>query len=72
MRTKPIDVLHIGAVRAVIRRNGTDEDSPLNVTFTRISKDSEGNWKFTSSFGHEDLLEFAKLADRAHTNVCAL
>ena len=69
MTTKPVDVFHIGAIRAAIRRNATDKDSSFNVTFSRIYKDDKGNWKFTSSFGHEDLLEFAKLADWAHTNV---
>ena len=69
MRSKPIDIIHIGGIRAVIRRDETDGGSPFNVRFYRLSKDSEGNWKHTSSFRHEDLLEFAKLADRAHTCV---
>ncbi len=40
-----------------------------NVTFSRIYKDAEGNWKSTSSFGRDDLLVLAKVADMAHTKV---
>lgn len=69
MRPKPIDILHIGGIRAVIRRDETDRGSPFNVRFCRLYQDSDGNWKHTSSFCHEDLLELAKLADLAHTSV---
>ena len=38
----------------------------FNVTFERSYKDGE-EWKTTNSFGRDDLLKLAKLADEAHS-----
>jgi len=38
-----------------------------NVTFSRSYKDGNNNWKDSASFGPDDLLLLAKVADEAHT-----
>ena len=78
---KPIDEVRIGRVKATIWKNGT-EDAPrssreapayvaYNVTFSRLYKDGD-QWKSTHSFGRNDLLTLAKVADLAHTRIYAL
>ena len=78
---KPIDEVRIGRVKATIWKNGTEDaprssrDAPAyvayNVTFSRLYKDGD-QWKSTPSFGHNDLLTLAKVADLAHTRIYAL
>ena len=64
--SKPAAELRIGAVKATIWENELDGITRHNVTFSRIYRD-EGQWKTTHSFGFENLLTLAKLADQAHT-----
>ena len=67
---KPVAEVRVGAVKAAIWPNQTDSGVVrYNVTFSRIYKDGEGNWKSTSSFGRDDLLVVAKVADMAHTKI---
>ena len=67
---KPVAEVRVGAVKAAIWPNPTESGAVrYNVTFSRIYKDAEGNWKSTSSFGRDDLLVLAKVADQAHTKV---
>ena len=54
---KPVAEVRVGAVKAAIWPNQTESGVVRhNVTFSRIYKDAEGNWKSTSSFGRDDLL----------------
>ena len=69
---KPVDEIRIGRVKATIWRNGTDEQPRHNVTFSRLYKDEVGEWKSTQSFGRNDLLVLAKVADLAHTRLFQL
>ena len=67
---KPVAEVRVGAVKAAIWPNQTESGVVRhNVTFSRIYKDGEGNWKSTSSFGRDDLLVVAKVADMAHTKI---
>ena len=67
---KPVAEVRVGAVKAAIWPNQSDSGVVrYNVTFSRIYKDGEGNWKSTSSFGRDDLLVVAKVADMAHTKI---
>ena len=67
---KPVAEVRVGAVKAAIWPNQTESGAVrYNVTFSRIYKDAEGNWKSTSSFGRDDLLFVAKVADQAHTKI---
>ena len=69
---KPVDEIRIGRVKATIWRNGTEEQPRHNVTFSRLYKDDAGEWKSTQSFGRNDLLVLAKVADLAHTRLFEL
>ena len=68
--TKPLTEVRVGAVKAAIWPNTSESGvTRYNVTFSRIYKDAEGNWKSTSSFGRDDLLLLAKVADQVHTKI---
>ena len=68
---KPVDEIRIGRVKATIWRNATEEQLRHNVTFSRLYKDGD-QWKSTHSFGRNDLLLLAKVADQAHTRLFQL
>ena len=68
---QPVDEIRIGRVKATIWRNGTDEQPRHNVTFGRLYKEA-AQWKTTQSFGRNDLLVLAKVADQAHSRIFAL
>ena len=68
---QPVDEIRIGRVKATIWRNGTDEQPRHNVTFGRLYKEAD-QWKTTQSFGRNDLLVLAKVADQAHSRIFAL
>ena len=65
-RSKPAHELRFGSVKAAIWRNETENGYRFNTTFTRSYKDGE-QWHSTDSFGRDDLLVVAKLADLAHS-----
>lgn len=56
----------MGVVKAAIWKNDTENGVRFNVTLSRLYKDGE-EWKSTDSFGRDDLLVLAKVADRAHS-----
>ena len=68
---KPVTEVRIGRVKATIWRNGTEEHPRHNVTFSRLYKDGN-QWKSTQSFGRNDLLVLAKVADQAHSRIFEL
>jgi len=63
---RPVHQFRIGRIRAAIWANATEHGVWHNVTFERCYKDGE-DWKSSDSFGRDDLLTLAKLADLAHT-----
>lgn len=65
-RKKPAHEVRIGPVKAAIWLNETEHGPRFNVTFERLYREGD-TWKSTSSFGRDDLLVLAKVADRAHT-----
>ena len=68
---KPVAEVRIGAVKASIWQNETDRGRWHSVNFSRLYKDGD-DWKNSSSFGRDDLLLLAKVADQAHTRILAL
>ena len=70
-KTNPIAQLRYGSISAAIWKNDSDKGAFYNVTFQRTYKDSD-ELKNTQSFGREDLLVLAKLADLAHTKIFEL
>lgn len=62
----PVHEVRLGAVKAAIWKNPTDNGTRYNVNVSRIYKDGD-QWKSTESFGRDDLLVLAKVVDQAHT-----
>ena len=63
---KPIHEIRLGAIKASVWQNDTENGVRYNVTFGRLYKDNGGDWKVSDSFGRDDLLLLAKMADLAH------
>jgi hypothetical protein len=75
-KVKPAHEIRLGRLVATIWRNeihggngGGDGGTVIrhNVTFSRLYKPEGEQWQNSSSFGREDLLLLAKLADQAHS-----
>ena len=67
-KDKPAHEVRIGSIKAAIWKNDTSNGVRYNTTFSRIYKDKEEDqWKSTDSFGRDDLLVLAKVADEVHT-----
>lgn len=66
----PIKTLRLGRIKAAIWENGGEERAFCNVTFARTYLDEEKRYRDSDSFGRDDLLSLAKLADQAHTFIC--
>ena len=70
---RPTATVRIGTVKAAIWENRKDgERTRYNVTFSKRYRDAEGQWKATHSFGRNDLLVLAKVADQAHSEIVEL
>jgi hypothetical protein len=69
---RPVEEVRIGSVKAAIWKNETENGTRYNVTFQRIYRDDENRWRSTDSFGRDELLVLAKVADEAHDRIVAL
>jgi hypothetical protein len=69
-KTKPIHEVRLGYIKAAVWRNETEAGVRYNVTFSRLYKDGD-QWGSTESFGRDDLLLLAKVADQTHSWICA-
>lgn len=64
---QPIHRIRIGHIAAAIFENRTEEGTTFyNAQFQRGYRTAEG-WRNTRSFGRDDLLALAKLADQTHS-----
>lgn len=67
-KQKPVHEIRFGAVKLAIWENETQNGTRHNVTVTRLYKDKDsGEWKYSDSFGRDDLPLLAKVADLAHS-----
>lgn len=67
MTNAPVQQFRMGAVKAVIWQNETQQGPRHNVTVARLYKDQQsGDWKESTSFGRDDLPLLVKVVDRAH------
>lgn len=66
----PVRTLRLGRIKAAVWENSTDQRAFYNVTFARTYMDGDKKFRDADSFGRDDLLLLAKLADLAHTFVC--
>lgn len=71
-KKKPIDDVKLGRIVAAIWKNETDDTVRYNVTFGRLYKQGDGKWRTSESFGRDDLLRLAKVADMAETRIFEL
>jgi hypothetical protein len=69
---RPTATVRIGTVKAAIWQNQAGDRTRYNVTFSKSYRDAEGQWKTTHSFGRNDLLLLAKVADQAHSRTVEL
>lgn len=69
-RPRPAFELRLGGIKAAIWRNDTENGARYNTTFSRSYREGE-QWHNTDSFGRDDLLLVAKLADQAHSWIFA-
>lgn len=70
MKTKPIHEIRLGAIKVAVWQYKTETGMRYNATFSRLYKDGD-KWASADSFGRDDLLVLAKVADQAHSWVCA-
>ena len=70
-KKEPVDQAKLGNIIASIWANQTDKGTFYNVTVQRFYRDGE-NWKYTDSFGRDDLLLVRKVLDTAHTKIYEL
>jgi hypothetical protein len=63
---RPVHKVRIGLIKAAVWANPGRDGVQYNVTFERRFHDGEA-WRSTSSFGRDDLLKLAKIADQAHS-----
>lgn len=65
-KRKPANEIRFGTIKATIWENQFGDTTRFNTQFSRVYKDGD-EWKRSDSFGRDDLLVLAKLADHAHT-----
>ena len=64
--------LRIGRIKAAIWANEAGGQTYHTVSFARLYRTEQGEWKSTSVFRRDDLLLLRKLADQAHTCIVEL
>ena len=69
-KTKPINEVRLGHLKAAVWKNDTESGVRYNVTFSRLYK-ADNQWKSTESFGRDDLLLLGKVADQTHSWICS-
>ena len=69
---QPIEELRIGRLKAAVWTNESEDRTYHTVSFSRLYRNEEGEWRSTGSFRRGDLLLLAKLADRAHSRLFEL
>jgi hypothetical protein len=66
-KQRPAQTIRFGRLKAAIWRQESDRGPWYSVAFARTYRDQAGNWQSSGSFGRDDLLVLAKLADQAHS-----
>jgi hypothetical protein len=65
-KAKPTTEIRIGKVKAAVWANENGGIIRYNVSVSRLYKDGT-TWKRSDSFGRDDLLTLAELADQVHS-----
>jgi len=71
LKTKPAAEVRYGNIRAAIWRNEGKKNGGayFTVSIERIYRDDEDEFRTSHSFGRDDLLLLAKVADTAHCRI---
>lgn len=67
---RPVHEVRIGRIKAAIWAQVTQNGVRHAVKLSRIYMGQDEQWKTADTFGRDDLLTLAKVADLAHTWVC--
>jgi hypothetical protein len=65
-KNKPTYTIRLGTIKAALWENETQNGTRFNVTIQRLYM-VDGEWAASDSFGRDDLLLVAKVADLAHS-----
>lgn len=70
---RPAAEVRIGRIKATVWANVRDDGKGTwySVQLVRLYRDGE-EWRTSQTFGRDDLLVVAKVADLAHSKVCEL
>lgn len=71
-KTRPVETLRDGAIKAAIWRNESENGAFFGVTFARTYKDAGGELQDTESFSGTQLLRLARLAEKAYDRTAKL
>lgn len=71
-KQRPAKTLRDGTIKAAIWRNESENGPFFAVTFARTYKDGEGKLQDTDSFSGTQLLQLARLADKAYGAAAAM
>lgn len=71
-KTRPVETLRDGAIKAALWRNESENGAFFTVTFARTFKDAEGNLKDADGFSGTQLLRLARLAGKAYDRTSKL
>ena len=63
-KNQPVHEERLGKIKAAIWKNARDDRSVFNVTFSRLYR-ADDEWKEAQSFGRDDCLVLAQLAQIA-------
>src|SRR5439155_25304793 len=66
-KQRPAQTIRYGRLKAAVWRQESDKGPLYSVAFARTYRDQAGNWQSSGSFGRDDLLVLAKVADQAHS-----
>jgi len=69
--TQPHEI-RIGRLKAAIWRNESESGIYHTVSFQRLYRNEQDEWRSASSFRRDDLLLLAKLADHVHSHILPL
>ena len=71
-KTRPVETLRDGSIKAAIWRNESENGPFHGVTFARTYTDDKGERHDTDSFSGTQLLRLARLADKAYDRTAKL
>lgn len=67
---RPVHEVRIGRIKAAIWAQPTQNGVRHAVKVSRIYMGQDEQWKTADTFGRDDLLTLAKVADLAHSWIC--